>query len=109
MILIVCYKHNTVCIYMYDYLVFRIPPFLFDSNILLSLTVIIGTTPLHLAAKSGSLDSALLMVSNHGDMVSADNAGWAAIHHASFYNHAPIIRMFIRKFEDQMELETWDK
>ncbi|XP_030846615.1 ankyrin and armadillo repeat-containing protein-like [Strongylocentrotus purpuratus] len=73
------------------------------------LTTQVGTTPLHLAAKSGSLDSALLMVSNHGDMVSADNAGWAAIHHASFYNHAPIIRMFIRKFEDQMELETWDK
>ncbi|XP_063964781.1 ankyrin and armadillo repeat-containing protein-like isoform X3 [Lytechinus pictus] len=73
------------------------------------LTTQVGTTPLHLAAKSGSLDAALLMVSNHGDMVSADNAGWAAIHHASFYNHAPIVRMFIRKFEDQMELETWDK
>lgn len=73
------------------------------------LTTQVGTTPLHLAAKSGSLDSALLMVSNHGDMVSADHAGWAAIHHAAFYNHAPIVRMFIRKYGDQMELETWDK
>ncbi|XP_071497237.1 ankyrin and armadillo repeat-containing protein-like [Diadema antillarum] len=73
------------------------------------LTTQVGTTPLHLAAKSGSLDAALLLVSNHGDMVSADKMGWAPIHLAAFYNHAPIVRMFIRKFEDQMELETWNK
>ncbi|XP_033640039.1 ankyrin and armadillo repeat-containing protein-like isoform X1 [Asterias rubens] len=68
-----------------------------------------GTTPLHLAARCGSLEAALCLVSNRAGMILADPAGWAAIHHAAFYDHAPIVRMFVRKFIDQMELETWDK
>ncbi|XP_022079769.1 ankyrin and armadillo repeat-containing protein-like isoform X2 [Acanthaster planci] len=68
-----------------------------------------GTTPLHLAARCGSLEAALCLVSNRAGMILADPEGWAAIHHAAFYDHAPIVRMFVRKFIDQVELETWDK
>ncbi|XP_038077595.1 ankyrin and armadillo repeat-containing protein-like isoform X2 [Patiria miniata] len=68
-----------------------------------------GTTPLHLAARCGSLEAALCLVSNRAGMILADPDGWAAIHHAAFYDHAPIVRMFVRKSIDLMELETWDK
>ena len=68
-----------------------------------------GITPLHLAAMCGSVDAALCLIGNKVDVVMADAQGWAAIHHAAFYDHAAIVRLIIRKFPDQMELETFDR
>ncbi|XP_071948397.1 ankyrin and armadillo repeat-containing protein-like [Antedon mediterranea] len=69
----------------------------------------IGPTPLHYAARCGSLEAALCLICNHADSTLGDQDGWAAIHHAAFFDHASIMRLVIRKFENQVELETYDK
>ncbi|XP_077978159.1 ankyrin and armadillo repeat-containing protein-like [Glandiceps talaboti] len=65
-----------------------------------------GPTPIHLAARCGSLDAASCLIGNKADMYLTDQDGWAAIHHAAFFDHEPIVRHFVRKWVDQMELET---
>ncbi|XP_077867464.1 LOW QUALITY PROTEIN: ankyrin and armadillo repeat-containing protein-like [Saccoglossus kowalevskii] len=65
-----------------------------------------GPTPIHLAARCGSLDAAVCLIGNKADMYLTDQDGWAAIHHAAFFDHAPVVRHFVRKWQDQMELET---
>ena len=70
---------------------------------------LLGITPLHLAAKCGSLDAALCLVGNKVDVVMSDSQGWAAIHHAAFYDQAAVVRIILRKFPDQMELESFDR
>ncbi|XP_070566344.1 ankyrin and armadillo repeat-containing protein-like isoform X3 [Ptychodera flava] len=68
-----------------------------------------GPTPLHLAARCGSLDSAACLIGNKADMYLTDQDGWAAIHHAAFFDHEPIVRHFCRKWIDQIELETMNQ
>ncbi|XP_033103193.1 ankyrin and armadillo repeat-containing protein-like isoform X2 [Anneissia japonica] len=68
-----------------------------------------GPTPLHLASRCGALEAALCLICNHADTTMGDPDGWAAIHHAAFFDHATIMRLIIRKFEDQTELQTYDK
>ena len=68
-----------------------------------------GPTPLHLAARCGSLDSVACLVSNYANVLATDQDGWAPIHNAAYYDHEQVIKLLIRKNEAMLELQTQDE
>ena len=68
-----------------------------------------GPTPLHLAARCGSLDSVACLVSNYANVLATDQDGWAPIHNAAYYDHEQVIKLLIRKNEAMLELQTKDE
>ena len=65
-----------------------------------------GPTPLHLAARCGSLDAVCCLLANYANILATDEDGWSPIHHAAYFNHEPIIRLLIRRNEAMLELQT---
>lgn len=65
-----------------------------------------GPTPLHLAARCGAMDAATCLVANYANLLATDQNGWAPIHNAAYYDHEQIIKLFIRKNQSMLELET---
>ncbi len=65
-----------------------------------------GPTPLHLAARCGSLHAVQCLLANYANLVATDQDGWAPIHHAAYFNHELIIKLMLRKNEGLLELPT---
>ena len=65
-----------------------------------------GPTPLHLAAKCGSLNAVSCLLANYANVLATDEEGWAPIHQAAYYDHEQVIKMIIAKNEALLELQT---
>ena len=65
-----------------------------------------GPTPLHLAVRCGSLDAVACLLANNANTMLTDEQGWAAIHHAAYYDQERILRMLIRRNAVMTELQT---
>ncbi|XP_076439158.1 ankyrin and armadillo repeat-containing protein-like [Babylonia areolata] len=68
-----------------------------------------GVTPLHVAARCGSLEVAQCLVAVGANLIVQDNDGWAPIHMAAFFNNEPVIKMLVWKSQSQLELHTNNK
>lgn len=66
----------------------------------------IGPMPLHYAARCGSLDSVSCLLANFANISFADNQGWAPIHHACYFDNVPVIKLFIRRQYELLEITT---
>ena len=69
----------------------------------------VGPTPLHLAARCGSLLAVQCLVAVNAYLVATDQNGWAPIHHAAYFNHEQVIKLMLRKSDDLLELPTKDE
>ncbi|XP_023930596.1 ankyrin and armadillo repeat-containing protein-like [Lingula anatina] len=66
-----------------------------------------GPTPLHLAARCGSLDAAACLMSMpFSNPLIHDSIGWAPVHHAAFFDNAPVLQLMIRRQPALLELPT---
>lgn len=65
-----------------------------------------GPTPLHLAARCGSLDAVCSLLTCGASMLMVDKDGWAPIHYASYYGHPRIVFLMVRKSAHLLELQT---
>ena len=65
-----------------------------------------GPTPLHLAARCGSLETVSCLLANYANILATDQDGWAPIHYAAYFDHVPVIRMLVKKNEALLELQT---
>jgi ankyrin repeat protein len=65
-----------------------------------------GPTPLHLAVRCGSLDAVACLLANNANVLLTDEQGWAAIHHAAYYNQERILQMLIRRNAAMVELQA---
>ncbi|OWF40013.1 ankyrin and armadillo repeat-containing protein-like isoform X3 [Mizuhopecten yessoensis] len=77
-----------------------------SSDGLRSFFLEICPTSLHVAARCGALDALACLLANYGNILATDQDGWAAIHHAAFFDHEPAIKLMIRKNVGLMELVT---
>lgn len=78
-----------------------------DSNIKQQIDYIaVGPMPVHYAARSGSLDALLCLLCNYANVNYADHEGWAAIHHAAYFDNVPALRLLIRRQPELIELTT---
>ena len=75
---------------------------------MLSIVDISGPTPLHLAARMGSLDAASCLIANYANLHATDQDGWAPVHHAAFYDHEQMLKLLVRKEETMLEMPTKD-
>ncbi|PAA83871.1 hypothetical protein BOX15_Mlig007209g2, partial [Macrostomum lignano] len=65
-----------------------------------------GPTALHLASRCGSLEVASCLLASYANVIVTDAMGWAAVHHAAYFNHPNVLRLMIRKHEELLELLT---
>ena len=68
----------------------------------------IGETALHIAARSGCLDSVCCLILNEADSHLYDVINWQAIHHASFHNHSEIVSHLVLNDVSLLESKTMD-
>lgn len=68
-----------------------------------------GVSPLHLAARCGSLDSLSCLIAYKADVNILDNQGWAPIHYASYYNHVDCVVHLVHKDKRLLELTSTDE
>ena len=54
-----------------------------------------STFPLHLATKSGDLDSVCCLLKHGAQLNVFDDGGWSPVHHAAYHNYSTIIKHFI--------------
>ncbi len=66
----------------------------------------LGPTPLHLAARCGSVDAAACLIANYANLLAVDEEGWAPIHHAAYFDHQQIIKLLARKNDALLELQA---
>ena len=76
---------------------------------MLSCLYLSGPTPLHLAARCGSLDASACLVANYANLLAVDEEGWAPIHHAAYFNHEQILKLLVRKNDALLELQAKNK
>lgn len=55
-----------------------------------------GLTPLHLAARKGSVSTVQVLCLADAEIDAQDNEGWSALHYASNHNHSEVIRYLTR-------------
>ena len=67
------------------------------------------TTPIHLAAQSGSLDSVCCLIRYGADFSVKDSLGRAAVHHAAFHNHQCIVSHLVTLDPSCLNIETSDR
>jgi hypothetical protein len=67
---------------------------------------ILGPTPLHLAARCGALDAISCMLAINAQPTITDHDGWLPIHHAAYFDHEAVIRLFTRKDQNMIEFPT---
>lgn len=65
-----------------------------------------GITPLHLAAKCGSLDSLSCLLAYKADALLFDNQGWCPVHYASYFNHQSCLKYLIKRNRDMLQLRA---
>ena len=68
------------------------------------LTYFTGPTPLHLAARCGSLEVVSCLLSSGASMLLTDKFGWAPIHHAAYYDQPRVVSLIVHKNESMLEL-----
>lgn len=54
-------------------------------------------TPLHLAAKSGSLDTVKLLLANNAEVETSDATGYTALHLATKKEHLELVKFFVEE------------
>jgi len=67
---------------------------------------IIGPTALHLAVRCGSLDAVACLLGHCANILLSDEQGWAAVHHAAYFDQQRILRMLVRRNSSVIELQT---
>ena len=67
------------------------------------------TLPVHLAAKSGSLDTLSCLDSYGADMWVEDDNGWMPVHYASFNNYQLMIRQLLYSNQSKIDVKTSGK
>ena len=55
-----------------------------------------GLTPLHLAARKGSVSTVQVLCLADAEVDAQDNEGWSALHYATNHNHSEVIRYLTR-------------
>ncbi|MBN3308422.1 ANKAR protein, partial [Amia calva] len=65
-----------------------------------------GPTPLHLAAKCGSLEALNCLLALQADYRLVDRRGWTAAHFAAYFGHVACLRALCRKDPALLEMET---
>jgi ankyrin repeat protein len=55
-------------------------------------------TPLHMAAKKGSTEALMLLLSNGANIYAQDDRSWTALHYAAYNGHSKIVN-FLLKWE----------
>jgi len=65
-----------------------------------------GPTALHLAVRCGSLDAVACLLAHCANILLTDEQGWAAVHHAAYYDQQRILRMLVRRNVSVIELQT---
>ena len=78
-----------------------------DSNIKQQIDYIaVGPMPVHYASRCGSLDALSCLLCNYANVSYADHEGWAAIHHAAYFDNVPALKLLIRRQPELIELTT---
>ena len=67
---------------------------------------VLGPTALHLAARSGCLDAVACLLAHCANILLTDEQGWAAVHHAAYFDQQRILRMLVRRNASIIELQT---
>ncbi|KAK3108352.1 hypothetical protein FSP39_006134 [Pinctada imbricata] len=65
-----------------------------------------GPTALHIASRCGALDAAACLLACCASPSLFDQDGWAAIHHAAFFDHQAIVKLMARRNPTVTELLT---
>ena len=68
--------------------------------------LILGPTPLHLAAQSCSLETTICLLCFKADYTLSEKKGWMPIHFAAFYDNICIIIILCRKDPSLLEAEA---
>ncbi|BFY97941.1 hypothetical protein BsWGS_00981 [Bradybaena similaris] len=88
---------------------FVLPKVTTSSSLKQTAAAATGPTPMHMAARCGSLDAVSCLWFKSADLFLFDQDGWAPIHYAAFYDHQSIVRFMVRKSVDLLELQTKNK
>ena len=67
------------------------------------------TQPIHLAARSGGLNTVMCLIHFGADVLAEDEAGWTAVHHAAFHNYQSIVLHLCTIEKKCIELKTEDQ
>ena len=66
----------------------------------------VGPTALHLAVRCGSIDAVACLLAHCANILLTDEQGWAAVHHAAYFDQQRILRMLVRRNASVIELQT---
>jgi len=56
--------------------------------------------------RCGSLDVVACLLAHCANILLTDEQGWAAVHHAAYYDQPQILRMLVRRNVSIVELQT---
>lgn len=65
-----------------------------------------GPTALHLAVRCGSVDAVACLLAHCANILLTDEQGWAAVHHAAYFDQHHVLRMLVRRNPSVVELPT---
>lgn len=68
-----------------------------------------ATQPIHLAVRSGSLDTVVCLLHFGADVLAVDSRGWMAVHYAAFHNYQTIVMHVCTVERKCMDVRTDDQ
>ena len=68
-----------------------------------------ATQPLHLAARSGGLETVVCLLHFGADVLAMDSTGWTVVHYAAFHNYQAIVLHVCTAERRCLELRTEDR
>lgn len=68
-----------------------------------------ATQPIHMAARSGSLDTVSCLLHFGADVLAVDSSGWTPVHYAAFHNYQSIVMHMCTVENKCIDLKTNDR